>query len=181
MRFVYLTAVAAVLMVPNLASAQFFGFGVGVPLGHRSFVSFGYRGGYYGYPYYYAPAPVTYVYPAPTVVVSPPATLVQPAPAAVITSGQKAQITVVVSDPSAELLIQGQRMSSAGSVRTFNSQDLEPGKTYSYSLTVRRNVAGRPVEETRKVSIHAGEQVTVDFSRPGASGERLPAADVLPR
>src|SRR4051812_2366219 len=95
MRYAYLAALLGTLAVPSFASAQFFGFGFGVPVGHRGFVSFGYRGGYYGYPgYYYAPAPVTYVYPAPTtVVVSPPATVAQP-PAAVAVSGQKARITV---------------------------------------------------------------------------------------
>jgi uncharacterized protein (TIGR03000 family) len=180
MRYAYLAALLATLAVPSFASAQFFGFGFGVPVGHRSFVSFGYRGGYYGYPgYYYAPGPVTYVYPAPTtVVVSPPATVAQP-PAAVVASGQKARITVMLPDPNAELFVQGQRMISAGGVRVFNSQELEAGKNYSYTITMRSHVGGRLLDETRKVPLHSGEVVTVDFTHQGA--ETLPPAEVLPR
>jgi len=179
MRYAYLAALAAVFLVPNFASAQFFGFGFGVPVGHRGFVSFGYRGGYWGHPYYYAPAPVTYVYPAPTtVVVTPPPPAAVVATPAATTTGQTARITVLLADPNAELLIQGQRMNLAGRTRTFNSQVLDPGKNYSYTITSRSNVGGRLVDETRKVPVHAGEMVTVDFSQ---QSERLPPAAIEPR
>jgi uncharacterized protein (TIGR03000 family) len=182
MRFAYLTALLAVLVAPSLASAQFFGFGFGAPVGKRGFVSFGYRGGYWGRPYYYAPVPVAYVYPAPTTVVvtppPPPPAAIVATPAATAATGQTARITVVLPDPNAELIIQGQRMNLVGRTRTFNSQVLDPDKNYSYTITTRSNVGGQLRDETRKVPVHAGEAVTVDFSQ---QTERLPPAAVEPR
>jgi uncharacterized protein (TIGR03000 family) len=85
----------------------------------------------------------------------------------------------MVPDPNAELLIQGQRMSVTGNSRVFISPDLEPGRTYTYTVTLRNNMGQ---EDTRQIDVRAGSNDRVDFSRPQVNtmpaphpaGERLP-------
>jgi uncharacterized protein (TIGR03000 family) len=93
--------------------------------------------------------------------------------------GNRVRLQVIVPDPNAELLIQGERMNTMGPTRTFISPDLQPGQSYSYTLTMRRGGGG---EERRTVDVQPGSTYTIDFSRPSnermdmdRSNERLPA------
>jgi len=152
----------AALITPSMASAQFIGF------------SFGYRG-YYPGPRVYG----TVVYPGPAYVY-PGYYVANPAPYAVegpSATGQ-ARITILFSDEHADLIVQGQLIHSAGKTRTFSSQQLQAGKTYSYMITMRGLMNGVPTEETRKVEFQAGSLITVDFTK--AYVETLPAPATIP-
>jgi uncharacterized protein (TIGR03000 family) len=96
-------------------------------------------------------------------------------------SANRARVEVIVPDSNAEIYIQDQKMSLTGTVRIFVSPDLEQNKTFTYTIMLKRNVAGRMVDETRKAEVKAGSRVIVDFTRPETAimrqpgtGEQLP-------
>ena len=138
--------------------------------GYQPYWSFGlntYRNpGWYGYDYpdsYSYSVPRTSYYYDPAVV------------GAYDDSGlnaNRARVEVIVPDFNAEIFIQDQKMSLTGTQRIFDSPDLEQNKTYTYTIMLKRNVAGRIVDETRKVEVKAGSRVIVDFTRPEPA--RLP-------
>ena len=57
-------------------------------------------------------------------------------------------------------------MDGKGTRRLFVSPELDPAKTYSYSMTVRSNVAGRPEDDTREIVVQAGMLKRIDFTQP---------------
>ncbi len=63
----------------------------------------------------------------------------------------------------AELWFEGQKTAQTGSDRTFRSPDLEPGQDYVYNVHARWLADGKPVDETRKVTVHAGDHVVVNL------------------
>jgi len=48
-------------------------------------------------------------------------------------------------------------------VRHFASPALEPGWDYSYDIRVRWTENGRPVEQTRCITVRAGDRVTLNL------------------
>jgi uncharacterized protein (TIGR03000 family) len=52
-----------------------------------------------------------------------------------------------------------------GSVRSFESPELTPGKDYAYDVTARWTENGKEVTRTRHVGVSAGSSVTVDFTQ----------------
>jgi uncharacterized protein (TIGR03000 family) len=66
----------------------------------------------------------------------------------------------------AELWFDGQKTSQTGSTRTFHSPALEPGQDYVYSVHARWGADGKPTDETRKVTVHAGDHTVVRFTQP---------------
>jgi uncharacterized protein (TIGR03000 family) len=68
---------------------------------------------------------------------------------------------------TAEIWVEGDRTSQTGSVRNFMSPQLEPGKSYTYSIRAHwTSVAGQDVEVTRTVKVQAGRRIVVDFLAP---------------
>ena len=150
---------------------------------HGSFYgSWGYYPRYYGYPGYYGSwgypsyygsyggylsAPVYpyydysyYAVPTTTVVTTPAAVPLTPAPV-----GTPAHLEVIVPDPDAMVWFNGQPTTTRGTVREFDSPALEPGKTYEYSVRAVWNDRGRAASSERVVSVTAGSQVVVDFTK----------------
>ncbi len=66
----------------------------------------------------------------------------------------------------AELWFEGQKTAQTGSTRTFHSPDLEPNQDYVYNVHARWQADGKPVDETRKVTVHAGDRVVVNLTQP---------------
>jgi uncharacterized protein (TIGR03000 family) len=73
-----------------------------------------------------------------------------------------ALITVNVPQ-DAQIWFEGAKTSQEGTSRQFISPALKEGHSYTYNLRVRRWENGRNVDETRKLSVHAGENITVTF------------------
>jgi len=69
----------------------------------------------------------------------------------------------------ARLTFDGQATAQTGSDRTFRSPPLEPGQDYVYEVQARWDAAGRPVDQTRKVTVHAGDHVVVNFNQATGS------------
>lgn len=190
MRWIATITVVVCFLIPESAFAQRFF------RGHRDRWDDGgrsYYGGYYNrgyYPYwsfgvngygangYWYPGNSYYSYSYPeSYYYSEPRTSYYYDPSATATtyisddglSANRARLEVIVPDPNAEIYVQDQRMSLTGSIRLFDSPDLEQGKTYTYTIKLKRNISGRATEEVRKVEVKAGSRVVVDFNRPEIS------------
>ena len=65
--------------------------------------------------------------------------------------------------PEAELWFEGQKTSQTGPFREFASPSLTPGEEFVYEVRARWNENGQQVERTRKVRVHAGDRMLVNF------------------
>lgn len=187
MRWIPVTALLVCLSIPETASAQRYyrGHRGGWDNGRHYYGGYYHRGYYpyatfgfsYGYPwssysYGYPGTAYSYSYPDSTYYYTAPRTSYYYDPGLSQSSyvdgsdANRAYLQVIVPDPNSEIYIQNQRMSVTGSVRDFVSPDLEPGKTFTYTIMLKKNVSGRMQEETRKVDVAAGSRVIVDFNRP---------------
>lgn len=121
----------------------------------------------YYYPRYtYVNPPVSYV--APSVATNPPVTAgyeestVPPVAAA----AYAAQMTIRVP-PGADLWIDNYRSGQTGEIRKFESPStLEPGRTYTYTLTASWNNGDQIVNRVKKVIVEPGRNVYVDMTQP---------------
>ena len=66
----------------------------------------------------------------------------------------------------ADLWFDGHKTAQTGSDRSFRSPALEPGQDYAYDVHARWAAGGKPVDETRQVTVHAGDHVVVNFMQP---------------
>jgi uncharacterized protein (TIGR03000 family) len=78
-----------------------------------------------------------------------------------------AHVTVRVS-ADAQVWFENRPTTQRGAVREYQSPQLTPGKDYTYNIRARWQQDGRAIEQTRHVDVHAGSQVTVDFTAPAA-------------
>jgi uncharacterized protein (TIGR03000 family) len=68
---------------------------------------------------------------------------------------------------NAEVLVEGSKTATTGTIREFESPPLTPGKNMLYSITVRyTDAAGKPVEETHSVRVRANDQLRIDCTKP---------------
>jgi uncharacterized protein (TIGR03000 family) len=72
---------------------------------------------------------------------------------------------------SAEVWLNGAKMSSTGSVRNYVTPKLEPGQTYAYELKATWTVDGRAAGITRRVEVVPGRVTEVDLTRPDGGEE----------
>jgi uncharacterized protein (TIGR03000 family) len=79
-----------------------------------------------------------------------------------------AKVEVRVAD-GAELWFDGHSTSQTGADRSFTTPALEPRQDYVYEVRAKWDADGKPVDQTRKVTVHAGDHVVVDFHRPDAA------------
>lgn len=77
-------------------------------------------------------------------------------------AAERARLTVQVP-PGAKLFIDDQPMKAASDVRNFNTPRLERGQAYYYEVRAEVVRDGKPVSETKKVVVRAGEDVAVSF------------------
>ncbi len=91
------------------------------------------------------------------------AALVLPSPAADEAPADKAVITVTLP-AKATLTIQDTPTNATGPERVFLTPPLEPGKRYSYELSVSWIENGKTFTVIKKVLVVAGKQVRVSFS-----------------
>jgi uncharacterized protein (TIGR03000 family) len=141
---------------------------------------FGYGFGYdyglgYGYPwanssptYSYSYPPFDYSYPpvdyAPSV-----SAYFDPMSAgatASTTTAVPATVTVMLPAPEAQVWFDGHGMQQQGSVRTFVSPPLARNQDFVYEIRARWEDVGRPVDQTRSVTVRAGQTTVVDFGKP---------------
>jgi uncharacterized protein (TIGR03000 family) len=83
-----------------------------------------------------------------------------------------AVVQIFVIDPNAELWLNGVKVQQTGQMRNFRTPELEPGKTYKYEVRAKWTQDGKPFEQTRTVTVQAGQQVGLNIF--GRSSEDLP-------
>ena len=66
----------------------------------------------------------------------------------------------------AELWVDGKKTTQTGTRLKFSTPELKPGEDYSYEMRAEWQDHDRKITQTRRVTFHAGEQVTVDFTKP---------------
>jgi uncharacterized protein (TIGR03000 family) len=77
-------------------------------------------------------------------------------------STTKAKLVVELPADS-KLFIDDVPMKNATGVRSFNTPALEPGQAYYYMVRVESTRDGKPVSETRRVIVRAGQVARADF------------------
>jgi uncharacterized protein (TIGR03000 family) len=112
----------------------------------------------YGTPsYYYTPS---------TTVVTPSATYDPNVSQAGFTQpDDRARIEVRVPTTDAQIMFDGDKTQQQGMDREFVSPPLTPGKSFTYSIEARWMENGRQVNQKRSVTVGAGQNATVDFTR----------------
>lgn len=140
-----------------------------IGLGYGYYPSYGY--GTYDYGYYpssslYVPSYGSAYYQQGTAVPAGQA-YIQQSPAAPAL-GNAARIHVTVADPTAQVWLDGAPTTSRGTLRQYETPELEPGKKSSYTLKVSQNRGGQVVIEERLVEVSAGQASSVDFTQPPA-------------
>jgi uncharacterized protein (TIGR03000 family) len=77
--------------------------------------------------------------------------------------------TVIVELPAdAKLTIDGEATTSTSATRVFQTPELEPGKTFHYTLRAQVERDGKLQSVTRRVEVRAGEQTRVSLTPPAA-------------
>jgi uncharacterized protein (TIGR03000 family) len=67
---------------------------------------------------------------------------------------------------NAEVWFDGSKTSQTGRQRSFVSPPLQPGRNYSYNIRARWIEAGRPVEQTRRINVRAGDRDNLNLLPP---------------
>jgi uncharacterized protein (TIGR03000 family) len=78
------------------------------------------------------------------------------------------RITVRVS-PSAEIWFDGTKTTQQGSLRQFTSPPIASDRECTYEIRARWTEGGQEVDRTRTVSFHAGDRLTVNFTKRRSS------------
>ena len=134
----------------------------GYPFGYGWGFWGGFYPGYYRdyYPYYGLGSYDYYPAYSPDYFVAPTVTN-QAAPLNQI--DERVMARIVVPAPDAQVWVEGQEMSPSGTTRLFYSPPLEDG-SYTYTFRARWSQDGNEVDQTRRVRVHPGDRITVDFS-----------------
>lgn len=130
-----------------------FGSGIGISRGMPGgpYYSGDYYGGYYAPAYYdYAPA---YNYDAGYYAAPP-------------RLGDSDVLLDVLVPADARVWVNGEATTQTGGQRRYLTNDLTPGRTYTYSIKARWTEDGKPVEYERKVKVHGGQERVVNFNVP---------------
>ncbi|HZV08088.1 MAG TPA: TIGR03000 domain-containing protein [Gemmataceae bacterium] len=76
----------------------------------------------------------------------------------------KAHIWLRVPE-NAEVWVDGVKTKQSGETRYYFSPPLAPGKKYAYQMKVRWVQDGKPVEDTQRFIVQAGDTIRRDFTR----------------
>jgi len=87
---------------------------------------------------------------------------------------QRVSIRVLVPAPDAQVWVQNQLMPTPqGMERYFESQPVESGYNYTYTVKARWMEEGRDIERERQIAVEPGQTATVDFRN--LVGEKIAA------
>ncbi len=87
-------------------------------------------------------------------------------PPAFVPASSSVGVVALRLPADAEVWFDGTRINLEGTERKLTTPPLEPGQSYYYHVRARWTENGRPVEQTRKVNVQAGDRTVVDFLSP---------------
>jgi uncharacterized protein (TIGR03000 family) len=98
-------------------------------------------------------------------------------------SPSQVALDIRVPSSSAEVSVNGEKISATGTMRTFTSDNLTAGQTYEYKVKGKWTENGKEMSRERTVKASPGQRTMVDLTRsaetrPGTSqpqGEKLKA------
>jgi uncharacterized protein (TIGR03000 family) len=96
-----------------------------------------------------------------------------------VQSDRSAHVEVQVP-ANAEIWFEGQKTNQTGTVRHFTSPPLEPGQQYTYEIRAKWMENGQEVNRTKRQSVQAGSNVSVNFSSADHSHDATPSDRVRP-
>jgi uncharacterized protein (TIGR03000 family) len=82
------------------------------------------------------------------------------------TVNENAALIAVRVPPNAELWFEGKKTTQTGPVREFQTPSLALGQEYTYNVRARWKEGDRDVEQTRKVTLRAGDRLGINFMPP---------------
>jgi uncharacterized protein (TIGR03000 family) len=82
-----------------------------------------------------------------------------------------ASVRVILPDPKATVLMDGNKTTSTGPERLYHTPELAPG-TYSYEISATWMQDGKEVTQVRTVPVTPGRTSVVNFTQP--QSEALP-------
>jgi uncharacterized protein (TIGR03000 family) len=120
--------------------------------------------GFYGLyaPWYYPWDYFGYVAPSYYVPGREPFPILDLAP----TRDTAVHMRVMLPASDAEVWFEGQQTQQTGTERDFDSPELMPGKPFIYEIRAHWKDGGRETDQTRKLTVYAGQWLLVDFTRP---------------
>jgi len=75
---------------------------------------------------------------------------------------------------NAEVSFEGQQTTQSGAFRQFISPPLVSGQEYSYKIDARWSEDGKVVRRSRRITVRAGDVVTISFNSNRASANSAP-------
>ena len=63
----------------------------------------------------------------------------------------------------ARLFVDDKACPLTSATRTFDTPSLKPGQVYYYTVRAEVTRAGRPITESKRVTLRAGEETVVEF------------------
>jgi uncharacterized protein (TIGR03000 family) len=105
------------------------------------------------------------------------------APGSAVPAITNAARIVVRVPPEAQVWFEGAPTKQPGSTREFESPPLAPGKEFTYEVRAQWREGDHDVTQTRKIDVHAGDRVTVDFTKTsrGTAPTQAPTSSPPPR
>jgi uncharacterized protein (TIGR03000 family) len=89
-------------------------------------------------------------------------------------------LEVRLPDAESECWFGGVKQRGQGTVRRFQTPELEPGISYTYTVSAAWHKNGHFVTEERRVSVQANSFVVVDFTKPLALPVKPEAIEEIP-
>jgi uncharacterized protein (TIGR03000 family) len=84
--------------------------------------------------------------------------------------------------PDAQIFFDDAQTRQTGAIRQFITPSLDPSKNFSYIVHARWKEGDRDMDDTRKVTVHAGARLRVDFTSRQESGQRtVPTQERAPQ
>ena len=93
--------------------------------------------------------------------------------------GSEALIDVMLP-PNAEVWINNEKTKQTGGIRSFVTPPLDPDRDATFTLKAKWKAGDRTVEETRHITMRAGERVMLDLMAAGLRDQQQENRDRLP-
>lgn len=81
----------------------------------------------------------------------------------------KARVRVYLPTADAQLVVEGQAMTTTGTDRSFVSPSLQPGANYAYTLRATWKDGDREVSQGKQITVRAGQETVVRFTNQGGA------------